>query len=100
LAILFCFLVSAFEFSSERGGHLEGFALDWSLNEAAAEALGADAGAADGAAGLDLHALQVGTEGATAAAGNLPADAAEVLGLAAVGILIAFRRLLAADGTL
>src|SRR4051812_49089681 len=69
---------------SEGGRHLERPALLRAEDLAAADALDADAGALDVAADLDLHALEVGEEAALGGAGDLDADAAEVLGLAAV----------------
>src|SRR4051794_22713502 len=69
------------------GGHGERPALLRPLDPAAAHALGADALAADGAVDLGLDGLEVGLEGALGGAGDLLADAAEVLGLAAVGVL-------------
>src|ERR1700722_12792346 len=68
---------------SDRGRHRERFPLLRPLDLAAADALDADAHALDGAADLALQALQIGAEGALAAAADLAADAAEVLGLAA-----------------
>src|SRR5579885_2024395 len=71
---------------SEVGGHLEGAAALGPLHAAAADALDTDAQALHRAADLALDVLQVGLEGAAADAGRLAADAAEVLGLAAVGV--------------
>ena len=48
----------------------------------------------------DLNALQVRFEHAATDAGDLAADAAQVLGLAAPGDLIAHHRLLSTNGTL
>ena len=77
--------------------HLERLAADRALDAAAADALHADAGAADGAVLLhDLDVLQVRLEDAPADAGHLAADAAEVLGLAASGVVVAQNGLLAA----
>src|SRR2546421_8343385 len=81
--------------------HLERLLADRALDAAAANALHADAGAVDRAVLLhDLDVLQVRLEQALADAGHLAADAAEVLGLAAPGVLVAQHRLLAADVTL
>src|SRR5207253_2251792 len=66
--------------------HRERLLLLRPADEAAADALHADAGALNGAALVDLDALQVRLEGALAGAGHLAADAAQVLGLAAVGV--------------
>src|SRR5215470_15442269 len=82
------------------GRHLEGRAPLGPLDPAAADALDADAQGLDGAAHLALDGLQVGLEGPAADAGDLAADAAEVLGLAAAGVVVAQDRFLAADGTL
>ena len=48
----------------------------------------------------NLDALKVRAERAPADAGNLSADTAQVLGLAAAGVLVAQDRLLPRDGTL
>src|SRR5437868_3223531 len=69
--------------SSSDGRHLERLAPLRPLDQAAAHALDADAHGLDAAADLDLDALQVGAELALAAAADLPADAAQVLGLTA-----------------
>src|SRR5947209_2599678 len=81
-------------------GHLERLAPLRPLHPAAADALHADAHALDAAAHLALDALQVGVEDPLADARHLAADAAEVLGLTAAGVVIAHHRLLAAHGTL
>src|SRR5262249_53086591 len=75
-------------------------ALGRPLHEAAADALDADALGLGGAARLHPDALEVGAEGPLADAGDLAADAAQVLGLAAPRVLVAAGRLLAADRTL
>src|SRR5262249_59788188 len=82
------------------GRHLERLALLRPADLAAADALHADAGALHAAVHVDLDVLQVRPEGAPADAGDLAADAAEVLGLAAPGVLVAQHRLLSANGTL
>src|SRR5579885_2613344 len=80
--------------------HREGFLLLWPADAPAADALHADADALDGAALLDLDALEVGLERPLAPASHLAADAAQVLGLAAVRVLVALDRLLTANRTL
>src|SRR5262249_12910513 len=85
---------------SQIGRHLEQLALLRPFDAAPAGALCADAFRRDGTFGFHLDALQVGPEGALGRAGDLAADAAEVLGLAAVGLLIAHRWFLATNGTL
>src|SRR5579884_2977431 len=80
-----------------RSRHLEGFAADRTLHQAAAEALHADALGLHAAVDLALHPLQVGAEGPLAAAAHLAADAAEILGLAAAHVLVADGRLLTAN---
>src|SRR3954464_13816062 len=85
---------------SQIGRHLERLAFLRPLDTAAADALDADAGTLDGAADLDLDVLQIGSERPPADAGDFTADAAEVLGLAAPGVLVAQYRLLATDRTL
>src|SRR5581483_11081010 len=82
------------------GGHLERLLLLGALDAAAADAMGADALAHHRAAVLHLNALEVRAERAPADAGGLAADAAQVLGLAAPGVLVAQHRLLPADRTL
>src|SRR5262249_28454765 len=79
--------------------HLERLALQGPLDPAAADALDADALVPDGAVDLDLNVLEVGPEHAAADAGDLPAGAAEGLGLAAPGGLVAQDRLLSTAGT-
>src|SRR5262245_43149837 len=69
--------------------HLERLALLRALHAAGADARNADAAGADRALLDDLDALKVRLEGPAGGAGDLAADAAEVLGLAAVGLLIA-----------
>src|SRR5262249_3146489 len=81
-------------------GHRERLLLLRAAHAAAADARHADPDALDGAVLLDLDALQVGLEGPLAPAGNLAADAAKVLRLAAVRVLVAADRFLTADGTL
>jgi hypothetical protein len=73
----------------EAAWHLEWFAFLWPFDQAATDALDADAHALHAAVYLDLDALKVGPEGAPADAGDLAPDAAQVLGLAAPGNLIA-----------
>src|SRR5262249_41431131 len=85
---------------SQVGRYLEQFALLRPFDAAAADALGTDALGRHRAAGFYLDALQVGPERALGGAGDLAADAAEVLGLAAIGLLVADHRLFAANGTL
>src|SRR5260370_19920079 len=80
--------------------HAERLAPLGALDAAAANALHADAQALDAAADLALDVLQVRHELALARAGDFRADAAEVPRLAAVRLLIADGRLLAANGTL
>jgi hypothetical protein len=80
-------------------GHLEGFAFLRALNESTADAADADAQPFNGAVDFDLESLQIRIEDAMADAGNLSADAAKVLGLAALGILPASDGFFAADGT-
>src|SRR5437868_403644 len=91
------FLFSGF---SNGRRHRERAAALRTLDLAAADALDADAHALDGAADLDLDVLQVGRKPPLAASGHLAANAAEVLGFAAVRILVAADRLFATDGTL
>src|SRR5713226_5621104 len=73
-------------------GHRERLALLGALDATAADALDADTQPLHAAADLALEVLQVRVEGAPADAGDLGADAAEVLGLAALGILVAEHR--------
>jgi hypothetical protein len=80
----------------ERSRNLEQFASLRALNFAAPDTLNANALALDAATSCHLNALQVGAEGTTADAGNLGADATQVLGLTAFGVLVSFDRLLAA----
>jgi hypothetical protein len=84
----------------QRSRHLEQFAPLRSLNFAATNALNANGLPLNAAARLDLNALQVGTKRAPTNAGDFATDAAQVLGLAAFAILVAFGRLLAAHVTL
>src|SRR5208283_1726199 len=86
--------VRAMDTSHLQARHLEQLALLRPLHPAAADALDADAHALDGPFLDDLDVLQVRAEDAPADAGHLPADAAEVLRLAAPGVLVAQRRLL------
>src|SRR4051794_22542771 len=75
----------------------ERFALEWPLYLARPDALYAHA-RTDCLAFLDHpNALQVRVESPLAGAGNLLTDATEVLGLTAVGLLVADNRLLAAN---
>src|SRR5262249_25169560 len=74
--------------------HAERLALLRPLDAAAADALHADAQPLHAAVDLALDALQVRHEPALAGAGDLGADAAEVLRLAAVGFLVADDRFL------
>src|SRR5205085_5287645 len=81
--------------SNLRGRH--GLALDRPLALAGPDALDAHAGPDRLTVLEDADRLEVRVEGAPAGAGDLLADPAEVLGLAAVGLLVAEDRLLAAD---
>src|SRR5438874_7927604 len=81
-------------------GHLEWLALDRLLDQPAADGADGDADRLDRAVDLDLDPLQVRQEPPLGGAGNLAADAAEVLGLAPVALLVAADRLLAGDRTL
>src|SRR5438094_199402 len=74
--------------------------LDRPLNLAAADALHTHAGADGLAVLLDLNALKIRLEAALGGAGDLLADAAEVLGLPAVGLHIADHGLLPAHRAL
>src|SRR3954452_11135497 len=69
--------------------HLERLALVRLLDQPAADGADGDADRLDLAVDLDLHPLQVRQEPPLGAAGDLTADAAEVLGLAAVPLLVA-----------
>src|SRR5262245_58641166 len=80
--------------------HLERLAALRALHAAAADARRADAHGADGPADLALDGLEVRPESALARAGRLATDTAEVLRLAAIGLLVADHRLLAAHFTL
>src|SRR5439155_10802858 len=91
------FRLSLFGFRISQVRHLEQLALLWPLDAAAADALDANAQALHRPAHLHLDALEVGTERPPADSRHFPADAAEVLRLAAPGILIPQDRLLAAD---
>src|SRR5207249_1811486 len=82
------------------GRHLERRAPLRTLNLAAADTGHADAQLLDRAADLALDRLQIRLEGAAADAGDLATDAAQVLRLAAPGVVIAENRLLAAHVTL
>src|SRR5690349_16467196 len=86
--------------ASEVLGQLERLALDRPLHQAGADGRGGDADALHLAVDDHLDLLEVRLELAAGDAGDLLADAAQVLGLAAVGLLIPQRRLLAGDGTL
>ena len=76
--------------------HLEWFAFGGAFDAATANALDADAHAFDGAVDFNLDALQVGVEASPADAGDLSADPAQVLRLAAPGDLMSQARFLAA----
>src|SRR5205823_5378191 len=82
------------------GRHLERRAPLRTLNLAAADTGHADAHLLDRAADLALDRLQIRFEGTAADAGDLAADAAQVLRLAAPGVVVAEHRLLAAYLTL
>src|SRR2546425_6266245 len=81
------------------GGHLKGPVLYGAFYQAATDCLDGHAHPFNLAVDLDLDALQVGLELAAGLAGDLAADAAQVLRLAAPRIFIAQNRLLAGDGT-
>src|SRR5262245_38793664 len=81
----------------QAGGHLERLAALGALHAAGTDAGYANALRLDRAADLDLDALQVGLEGPLGNARRLAADAAQVLGLAAAGVLVADDRLLPAN---
>jgi hypothetical protein len=80
--------------------HLERLAFGGPLGIAAADALHANSLPFDRAVDFHLNALEVGLESPAADAGDLAADAAEVLGLAATGVMIAPDGLLSTNGTL
>ncbi len=77
--------------------HLERFSFGGAFDAATANALDADAHAFDGAVDFNLNTLQVGVEASPADAGDLAADTAQVLRLAAPGNLMTQTRFLAAD---
>src|SRR5437762_1347561 len=95
-----CSGVRAIGGASEVLGQLERLALGRPLHQAGADGRGGDADALHLAVNDHLDLLKVRLELAARDAGDLLADAAQVLGLAAVSLLIPQHRLLAGDGTL
>src|SRR5581483_3163697 len=95
------FRISCFGFRiSLHVRHLERLPLDRLGDQPAADGADGDADRLDRAVDLDLHPLEVRLEPPLGDAGHLPADAAEVLGLAAAADLIAPDGLLARDRAL
>ena len=84
---------------TSRLGQLERFTFHGALDPPSAEALGADAEAADSAGLIHLDPLEVGQKPPLGFAGDLSADAAQVLGLAAADVVVADDGLFAADFT-
>src|SRR6266481_8080657 len=80
--------------------HLERLAFDRLLDQPGPDGAHGDADRLDRAVDLDLDALEVREEPPLGRAGDLPADAAEVLGLAAVALLVTADGLLARNCTL
>ena len=80
--------------------HLERFAFGGSFDPAAADALDTNPLAPDGAVDLHLDALKVRAKRPPADARDLPADAAQILGLAAPGDLMSQARFLPTNATL
>jgi hypothetical protein len=78
--------------------HLEWLALGRPLHLAAANALHANALSLYRAVNDHLDALQIGSERPPADAGNLPADAAQVFGLASASDLVSKAGFFAANG--
>jgi hypothetical protein len=71
------------------GGWLCVFSTDGLYDQSLLDGFGADAKADDIAVDDGAHLLDIGLEGASGDAGDLGADAAQVLGFAAMGDLIA-----------